>query len=65
MMDDEQTALFNMIDAFGPLLTTYTGIKQQFINDGWEATHAEQMIIEVIRSANLSTLKALRGIVDE
>lgn len=42
---------FQLIDDMAGVVEMFTGMKNQFVNAGWEPGNAELMVIEVMRSA--------------
>lgn len=46
----ENDALNTMDEAL-KITEIWTGIRQQFIDHGWTPAHAEEMVIEILRSS--------------
>lgn len=53
--------LMKLIEEFATMVAMWSGVKQQFIDAGWKPDHAEQMIIEIMRSANKPTTSVGEG----
>lgn len=49
---DQATVMLNALDDVAQLIAFHTGLRQQYIDQGWTPAAAECMVIELFRSAN-------------
>lgn len=42
---------FQLLDDMTGVVEMFTGMKNQFVNAGWEPGNAEMMVIEIMRSS--------------
>lgn len=50
--NDQATVMLQAMDDLAQVVAFHTGLRQQFINQGWTPAHAELMVIECVRAAN-------------
>jgi hypothetical protein len=49
-MTAERDQMMQMLDASADAVATFTGIKAQFVDSGWDELSAEQMVIEMLKN---------------
>lgn len=53
-MDDKTTELLAIQEQFGLYVATINGLRQQLIDAGWTAEHAEEVVLLAIKQSNSS-----------
>lgn len=53
--ETRRAAMFNMLDLAGEVVSTMTGVKQQFIAQGWTDANAQEATLLLWRSALMAT----------
>lgn len=51
MTDDNGDAMLQILETMAPLVSMVSGVRQQFMDQGWSADNAEQAAVELFRMA--------------